>query len=186
MSFRPVQLIDRDLPPTLFQAADGLVFYGSERFTLRAGVYGTGNGALVVMAQDGTPECKLTINLVDFPSPDFDEFYVRLDECSVRNELIETGFFYAVIDKVVANFPCQLWGFSRCMQEGHIAGEHQPPDEPAYRIACVSCRAEHERNLCAIAERLLAQDSIDRIKADTSPIRRYVASRYSTGGPFED
>src|SRR5262245_56877813 len=91
-------------PPALFAACDGMRFHGpkDEVYIIRAGVYGTGNGALVVMAPDGQPECKLTINMSGVVNESTvrkgdlsaDEFYVKVDEIGrLERYVLDMGFF---------------------------------------------------------------------------------------------
>lgn len=149
--------------PPLFAACDGVRFYGprDELFIIRAGVYPTGNGALVVMAENGEPECKITVNLVGYDLADDDLFHVKVDEIGrLESFILSCGFFEHAGNWVVRRY-VDVWRFARCPTAAHQGG--LVPDT-LYAINCRACRSAHENYVHAKETQIKAMDTVTRLK----------------------
>lgn len=163
-----------EIPP-LFAACDGLKFYDlyarrASRYedaetpllyTIRAGVYPTGNGALVIVHPGGEVECKITVNLHRVLAPEHlskrdDEFYVKVHEVGqLVHPLLKLGFFAALLERVceVAGVRvADLWQFTRC------------PRSSVEKVLCRHCRDEYDTKLEEKRLRFESKEAISRLK----------------------
>ncbi len=156
-----------------FNAVDGLGFWsGHTPFSLAAGRYPSGEGAIQVMAVDGQPECKLTVSIMNLDGAkplEVGEIWVKLGvdgedtfTRGIRRSLIRLGVFDAVDDFVKQGFVeryAQRWRFARCRKETHLE------KEIAYVVECRECRDVLRRDYEDGKTRLLAKDAVKRIRS---------------------
>lgn len=152
-----------------FRAIDGLGFWvGSNPYLFQGGQYGSGEGAVVILAADGQVETKLTVSLANYGAPALEvgELWVKLpDEDAphdlIQRELLSLGFFTAdprTVSMGRVERYAQRWSFARCTDRSHKMVEI------SYRVECAECRAHFEKLFEDGRVRLLAKDTVRMIK----------------------
>lgn len=156
---------DEPVIPDLFKACNGVRFYvRSLDFSIASGVYPTGNGALLVLAEDGTPECKLTVNMVDAPTLSTTAFYVKSDttemRAGMRQAILDLGIFTASTTATASGYVtryAEVWQFAECTK-------HFRTDIHLYAVQCAVCMDEITKAFVEKKTRLQAIEAIERLK----------------------
>lgn len=151
-----------------FKAIDGFRYWSrGASYTIRAGVYADGGGALVVWGEDG-PDFKVTVNmngvLLDTLEPD--ELCVRWegDEGALTSadfhELHKLGLFEDTGRRVTSGFVTHyaaVWRFVRCEVR-----EHEGRGD--FVVACIDCRLTAKNRHDAAKERADAREAVGRLE----------------------
>ena len=150
----------------LYKALDGLRFWwGDHLWALRSGLYGGGNGAIII--DGGEPleaYTKLTANLAS-PQPSVDlpcgEFHVKreTDADQVARYLVREGLFHPLGISAGAGYVdayAVVWRFAPCSRPEEHGGSM-----PA--VLCAGCKARWHETYLTGEERHLARDTTKRL-----------------------
>lgn len=158
-------------PLDLFEATSGLRYWShGESYTITSGQYGTGEGALVVIAGSGEPEGKITVCLAPPEGADAatkalltlrnDELFVKwMGDLGVTSgnrmwkAISGLGIFEDTGERVDAGYVIHYaarWCFARCAHDEYV-------------VRCASCRAAIDLRHETARERYLARDAVNRL-----------------------
>jgi hypothetical protein len=164
VTHRILEEYNRRNPLEWFAACDGLEFvlpiYEQDICHLATGVYGNGDGAIAIMSADGQMFDKLTVCLGRAICPE--DFYVKYpeleDEYSWQHALLGAGIFRQIPGTDVAQGfvtrYARLWTFTQC----------ETCKVPA--VLCEEHRAKWAKNVEDWRERMLARDTVRRLRDD--------------------